>query len=299
MADTTIRGLSAGTLAIDTAFVGQNTGTGTLAEKFDFSAVGGLILASNTLTTANLTATVGTLHQLTIAGLTADRDFILPDTAAVGETIGLYIVDGDASFEVNIKTAATGSLLNGTDHSSTEWSKVFIAGETMLFRCVNGGGAGDTDWIIQPGGDGRTPCVASMYLAADDLDGMPVDDTNYQVPLDTSLHDNFSGVITAQEHILIRRTGTYACAGMWVNSDSFSTTGLIRTEIYVNNAGTVKAALWDHHSADAYNGKPVSRIVELTAADTLELWSRAAGITNQGYRAASNGCYLECREIFT
>ena len=294
MADTTIRGLSAGTLAIDTAFVGQNTGTGTLAEKFDYSVMGGMILASSSANT-NLTATVGTLLQWTIAGITAVRSFILPDTAAAGEIVGVYIVDGDATEEIAIKTAATGSLLNGVDHSSTAYTNLFIKGEHMAFRCVNGGGAGDTDWIVVE--DGRIPCVARMYLGSDDLNFMVTNNTAYQVLVDTSDIDNFSGVDTGNSHIALRRDGKVRAKGTWTNSDNFSASGIVRAIISKNNNATNIGTAFMHWNTTTWNGSEITCTGDYSDGDTIELWAQDAAIANQGAFGGAGITWLEIEEI--
>jgi len=205
MADDALLNLNPGTLAADSAVSIQNTSAATRMERAAYSELGGLVLSSDSLTTANLTASVGTLHQLTIAGLTAIRDFILPDTAKVGERVALYVVDGDPDYEVNIKTAATGSLLNGVDHSSTAWSKVFIKNETMLFRCVVAGGAGGTDWIVE--NDGRLPCVLIGVGAAEPLT------TNgswtEMALLDTATTDIGAMFDSTNERSVVRRDGKF------------------------------------------------------------------------------------------
>ena len=287
MADSTARDLTAGTLAADTALIGQNTSAATRAERFAYSRIGGLVLAANTLTTANLTASVGTLHQLTIAGLTADRDFILPDTAAINERIGLYVVDGDVSFEVNIKTAATGSLLNGVDRSVNEWSKVFIACETLIFRCVNAGGAGDTDWIVEY--DGRIPCVIvggrgaaetatanSAFETVDLLDAVTVDNG--------SLHD------TANERVLIRRAGNVlmsaslyitgasapVAAKLAKNGTGVTEYGYVQLVVAgdngVNVTGTVNVVSGDFLSTQIFISGTPDKSVVLQALSLMEIF---------------------------
>jgi len=77
MADTTIRGLTGGDSgqpAADAWLISQATSTATTPLAHSFSAMGGMVHAANTLTTGNLTASVGTLHLLTIAGLTANKE---------------------------------------------------------------------------------------------------------------------------------------------------------------------------------------------------------------------------------
>ena len=298
MADTTIRGLSAGTLAIDTAFVGQNTATGTLAEKFDYSAIGGLILASSS-SDANLTATVGTLHQLTIAGLTAIRSFILPDTAAAGEIVAVYIVDGDATEEIAIKTAATGSLLQGVDHSSTAYTHLFILGEYMAFRCVNGGGAGDTDWIVIE--DGRIPCSARLYRSGDVLNHFATPTTLYQIPFNATTNDNFSGADLTENHILIRRSGEYTVRVQMATDEAVADQEEMHVRFSINNDATKLVAIGLIASGTGDFQSPVAAEpnVSLAAGDTAEGWGRfdtTANLDLSGQEAWTN---ISVLEVFT
>lgn len=113
----------------------------------------------------NQTGVVGELAAWDISSLTADRDFTLPDSTSVDDLIGIRITTGDDAFEVNIKTAAAGSLLEGIDASAghDEW-RLFNTGDTVWFRTIKAGGAGDTDWIIER--DGRVPCKVRATLSA-------------------------------------------------------------------------------------------------------------------------------------
>lgn len=110
------------------------------------------------ITDAAVTMAVNRCYRGSIAAwATSNRSYTLPDTAAVGDRIRVEIEAGNDSFELLIKTAAAGSLVNGVD-AGTEWSRLFITGECVEFVCVKAGGAGDTDWLVAH--DGRIPCCA-------------------------------------------------------------------------------------------------------------------------------------------
>lgn len=161
--------------------------------------------------TAAVTGVVGTLHVFT--GLTADRDFTLPATAAVGDRIGVTFPAGSASYEILLKSAS-GDKINNVDCSSTEWSRLFIAGETVIFRCIDGS---TVDWVVEY--DGRIPCTGLMYLASD-ADGesaatvtLPTSASN---PASwTTINSNGVTVDTATGKFTVRRNGIYHahCAG--------------------------------------------------------------------------------------
>lgn len=118
--------------------------------------IGGYLENSTHDGTAAVTGVVGTMHVFT--GLTADRDFTLPSTAAAGDRIGVSFPAGSADYEILLKSAS-GDKINNVDCSSTEWSRLFIAGETVIFRCVDGS---TVDWVVEY--DGRIPASTTITL---------------------------------------------------------------------------------------------------------------------------------------
>lgn len=173
--------------------------------------VGGYLEHASHDGAAAVTGVVGTLHVFT--GLTADRDFTLPASAAEGDRIGVTFPAGSASYEILLKSAS-GDKINNVDCSSTEWSRLFIAGETVIFRCIDGS---TVDWVVEY--DGRIPCTGLMYLASD-ADG----ESAATVTLPTSASNpaswttiNSDGVTvdTATGKFTVRRNGIYHahCAG--------------------------------------------------------------------------------------
>ena len=150
--------------------------------------------------TANVTGVVGTMHIF--SALTADRTFTLPSTAEVGDVVAVAFPGGSASYEILIKSAGTGDLINGVDCSSTEWSRLFIAGEVVQFRCVS---ATNPDWVVER--DGRIPSSGRIYLSADSSGTS----TSGTIPLDTndSTMDKGGIVYTAGNGIKVRRAGRY------------------------------------------------------------------------------------------
>jgi len=108
-----------------------------------------LIHNETAVTTGNVSASVRNFYDLTIAGMTADRDFNLPTPSAAGERIALRILDGDDDYELLIKANAV------------EITRVFIADEYMSFVST---GTGAGDWEVEI--DKRIPCQAKMHLAS-------------------------------------------------------------------------------------------------------------------------------------
>jgi hypothetical protein len=112
------------------------------------------------VTGSNVTGVVGTLHILDLSGLTADRDFVLPATCAVGDRIGVFVEVGDASHELLLKPDGSDTINGGA--AGAEWSRVFITGECVIFRCVTANSA----WIVEY--DGRIPCQMSFDLSTNE-----------------------------------------------------------------------------------------------------------------------------------
>ena len=135
-----------------------------------FAQMGGLEIDTTYNTAADhtdFTATVGKLYLIDLSAMTGANFVVdLPDTAKVGENIGFYITVGDADFELEIRTASTGSLFQGVDTSagSTLW-RLFITGEQLIAGCIKAGGVGDTDW--RAAYDGRIPCRGLISLTSD------------------------------------------------------------------------------------------------------------------------------------
>ena len=140
----------------------------------------------------------------------------LPDTAQVGERVGVYITAGLVTgtlYELDLVTAASGSMINGADASSTPWSRLFIANETVIFRCIKAGGAGDTDCIVEH--NGRIACVAFLYRGSDSSAVMTAN-TFVQVTFTAIVSGQEVGGISvlASNYVQPRRAGIYRVDGM-------------------------------------------------------------------------------------
>jgi hypothetical protein len=117
---------------------------------------------TETLTSGNATVVVNTLHDLDIDGMTAARDFVLPATAEAGDRVAVRVstdAPTTAAYVLQIKNSS-GDTIDGTDHSSTIKTALFIKGEIMVFRCVTANSA----WITEY--DGRIPAMMVLRLSA-------------------------------------------------------------------------------------------------------------------------------------
>jgi len=115
-----------------------------------------LTVNAQTITTTDVTGAVNQLYVCTIAGLTAVRNLTLP-SGSVGDRIGVYIVDGDDTYALVIKGAASQTINGGS--AATEWSRLFIANEYVEFYCI----AANT-WIVSV--DKRIPCSFRVHKSS-------------------------------------------------------------------------------------------------------------------------------------
>lgn len=95
------------------------------------------------VTTADVTGAVNTLHALDVSGMTADRTFTLPATAAVGDRVGVMITAGDDAYELLI-TAPAGDTLDGVS-GGTEWGRFYNSWEMAVFRCT----VANSTWVCE------------------------------------------------------------------------------------------------------------------------------------------------------
>lgn len=195
--------------------------------------VGGYLEHASHDGTANVTGVVGTLHVFT--GLTADRTFTLPSGASAGDRVGVSFPGGSASYEILLKSAS-GDKVNNVDCSTTEWSRLFIAGEVVIFRCVDGS---TVDWVVEY--DGRIPCY--VYLS----EAMTISAAwTTTFPAWTGATNPHGLVDTTNKQVVVRRAGryivtTYGAANMASVSGTYPSWG----------GSTYSSAAWQSAPGDA------------------------------------------------
>ena len=176
----------------------------------------GLKWVAASVTTANVTGVVGQMSALDVSGLTAARNFVLPAVAAVDDRVGVYITASctTAGRELII-IGDTGDTINGGS-AATEWSRLFIANECVILRCVTA----NTAWVVE--NDGRIPVEVSMSKST----GTSVNHTEVKlILLDTIDYESVAGIAnTGSSQLDIRRTSRYYgfCR---VGADSVAITG--------------------------------------------------------------------------
>ena len=198
-----------------------------------------LTYVAATVTTGNVTGVVGTMHGLDIDGMTAARDFVLPTVAATGDRVGVFCTTDaptTAAYVLQIKSGATGDLINGTDHSSTIWSALLIKGECLIFRCIDGTGP---HWIVEY--DGRIPQQAMCRLTTA-ATGEPVDTvvtpTAYSGAW-TATIDNASLSIVASSDIKVRRAGNFLVSAQGVSGTNVTADKYFSVYLYLNGDANI------------------------------------------------------------
>lgn len=196
-----------------------------------YSTMGGLETKVSSAD-SDVSAEVGVINVINISGYTAVRTWSLPTTAAVGDRCAVMISTGDDAYELAIRTtAASNDTINGVDHDSSDFTKLFITGETMVFRCV----VANTDWIVEY--DGRISC--KTVLNRNTAQSIP-NNTLEKILLNNSVTDVGNlGDPTTNNRIDIRRNGTYTIRGSVgipnLDDQEYTTVG-----VYVNGV----AYLW-------------------------------------------------------
>jgi hypothetical protein len=142
---------------------------------------------------------------------------------------GICLVDGDDTYEVALKSGATGDNINGTDHSSNEWSRLFIAGEIVIFRCVDAAGP---HWIVWK--DGRIPCTGWAYPSSAPASDAIVN-TWTIVEHDTTDVDTGGCFDSANNRFVARRDGVWDITASTDSDDVLNNGKEIRTQLRINN----------------------------------------------------------------
>jgi len=234
---------------------------------------------------SNPTVNVGEWHYGSIAAYSADRTFTLPSAAATGDRIGITLVTGDDTYSLLIKTA-TGDKINGVDCSTTEWSRLLMTGETVVFRCIDGS---TVDWVVEH--DGRIPLRASMLK---NTNTTVATSTITKLNLNEVVLDNAGGQAnTTNNRIDVRRAGTYAIYPR-ITTDAADISGG-QARCHKNASSLFNQAGYTH----AYSTLgPGFGLFTLAAGDYLELYAyHSTGSSKDLYGAAGDiSCSMQMVE---
>ena len=211
-----------------------------------------------------------------LSAYSGDHTYTLPTTASVGDRCGVATADGNATYEILIKTGAAGDLLNGVDYSTNEWSRLFIAGETVTVVCVDAAGP---HWIVEE--DGRKPCFGRMYNSTTWTS--TATSTDQQMVLDTIKNQTGDVCDTANNRMIIRRAGDYFVKAQ----ASFSASGSGKFIILSVWAGSTAASMTPPVYGKSFcantgaNIGNVSDVVRLIAGDEVEIWVQQDDSTSE------------------
>jgi hypothetical protein len=269
----------------------REDGDGTCSWQTVATGGGGGLTLTNKTADDNITAVAGEMHVVEMNSdtpFTASHNWTLPVAASVstGDQFGLMIKDGDGAFEVNVRTGATGDLLNGVDVSaaSNEW-ELFQAGEVLIVTCIDGATG---DYIVER--DGRKAAAArvrrsttAQTVASTAFDQIEFDteDYNYGLNVDT----------TTGYNITARRDGIY-------NLNSLLLFDASANDVLINlykNGSRVNAGFVSTDSAR--DGVAVfSGDIDLVAGDDVEIWTFAFGARSTSTNAVKSS-YFSVSEI--
>lgn len=240
----------------------------------------GLTNVSLSVTTSDVNPTAGNRYLLDISGMTADRNFILP-TATSGQEIVVTLTAGDSAYELILKGAATVTITGkgGTTAAATEWSRIFITGETIHFVATS-----STNWQIVE--DGRIPCHAIMQRqASQNLTTATIT----QIQLDTNKVNVGDMNDLTNYRANIRRTGNYSIFPAVIMANGFSDQKNVQALIYIDGS-TLETYGIGYTSTSTTNQPGMGYIpygMPLNANQTVDM----RGYHNQGSTVATNTTY--------
>jgi hypothetical protein len=156
-------------------------------------------------TDADTTMEVGKLYLVDMSGwATAHRTYTAPPSFKVGQRWGIYVLKGNASFELIIKPNTGDKINDGS--AAAEWSRLFMTGESAVaFGTIE-----DTEWGIFH--DGRIPCRVSIFG-----DYTHTSSASYQTTdlaaTNTVVNDGAMLGIASDVLATVRRAGIYSVSG--------------------------------------------------------------------------------------
>jgi hypothetical protein len=221
--------------------------------------------------------TVNRCYQGDISGWSnsgSGRAYTLPDTAAVGDVILVRLTVGDDTEHLLIKTAASGSLVNGVD-ASTEDTRLFITAEWRKYICVKAGGSGDTDWVAI---DGRIPCAGSMYNSVSDT-GHFTDGTWEDIPVDAEDYDIGDINDVVNMYFNLRRAGEYQASVVAASSENPNDADNFFARITNDADVTLMLGLWQTSGgANQWIASNASGLIQIAVSDLGTTAGRVRGM---------------------
>jgi hypothetical protein len=241
---------------------GETGGTKFLREDGDDSCSWQTVSSGGLTPTAdsadsNVAYSAGNEYNVTMGGFSANRNRTIPVASAAGEEIRINILDGDADYALIILGVATVTINGGS--AATEWSRLFIGGETVTLRSTS-----TTNWHVVE--DGRIPCICKLTNGTAQTFA---NNTPTICDFDTAELDNASIADLANEKITLRRAGAYqiTAALAFVLNDQDKIT------VWIQVNGTSSARFDAYLSYTGVSTIVVQRddVFELTAGGYIEM----------------------------
>lgn len=239
-------------------------------------------------TGAGVTGVVGTLHLLNISGLTADRDFTLPATCAVGDRVGVFITTGDDAFELLLKPAS-GDTINGGSPAA-EWSRLFITGECVIFRCITA----NQDWIVEY--DGRRQSFVRIDTNGTTQSMTRSVSTKIDAALTTVTVDTASQWDSTNKRFVPRRAGKYIIHGHWQIANQTASNACV-AQIFKNNTTNIGGGGTATSTGSGFPEADVVLIVEATVGDYYDLRGFFTDATNPTRNTNNVNVYFEATSL--
>lgn len=234
---------------------------------------------------ANATMASNTDYTVNMSGwVTSNRTYTLPASPAVGDKVGIKISVGNTTYALII-VGNTSQTINGGS-AAAEWSRLFIAGERVVFEYV----ASNT-WVVER--NGRIPCVAGAYPSDVTTNSAT---THTVAPLANSIDDN-AGLLelVTNKRINIRRSGSYLVdfSARHLNVPSANQDWTV--SVYKNGSSVVSV---QSRSIDATTAQQLAtaRRLPLAAGDYLQLYFYH-GEANKGVRGVASVTWLNVTEV--
>ncbi len=258
-------------------FIKEDTGTET-GPLGTGGGSSGLTVTAASVTTGNVTGVEGTLHNLDVSGMTANRDFNLPTPSAAGKRIGVRLSVGDATYVLLLKINAV------------EWSRIFITDEIVIFVST---GTGAGNWAVEV--DGRIPQKARIKnTGAQSI----ANNTATVVTLD-EVDFNIGDIAnTANNRIDIRRGGKFNISGSY-RFDNITANCNRLTSYLTNSAGTVIQIDERYAVSGSYPSTIVPTTKDLAAGEFVKLNSyQNSGASQNTLVTGGSEPHLELFEVF-
>lgn len=288
MVDQTIFDLGQeGVLTPEHRFVVQENSAADIAQSATFALMGGLQPEAITPTT-DIIGEVGKLYVVTTTSMSSNIDFVVP-AAGPGARIGIYCNTDEPDWVVVIKGDISVVINGGA--SNTEWSRLFINGETVVLLCV----AVNT-WIVEI--DGRIPCEFLANMTAD----MTFSTANLWAKVDFDSEQSDIGNVydpTTNQRMTARRAAWWEFSGDFRSFDTSMTVNeYYNGELRINGTTSIYYSK-DDVSADLTHALgSFSRGIAVAESDYFEVWFRS-NASNAGVSADLGAGVQNMKSFFT